>query len=185
MKWRFLAWAIAGALIAVGAAGWALMRNGASAQSGLSQVEENLLYRLRKSAVALDAQDRANPYGGAAEAWQEAASHFREECAVCHGSAGRGDGMLGDKLFPPAPDLTQARTQQLSDGELHHIISEGIRLTGMPAMGAHESPDEIWKLVALVRKLPELDEAQMARAAESHSDAAPAHEEVGTTGSER
>ena len=87
-------------------------------------------------------------------------------------------------LFPPAPDLTQARTQELSDGELHHIISEGIRLTGMPAMGAHESADGIWKLVALVRKLPELDEAQMARVAASHAEGASGREERATTGSE-
>lgn len=179
MKFRMLVAAIIGALVTAVVLGAALVRNGASAQAGLTQTEERIMYELRRAAVAADARDHVNPYDNVPDAWREAAAHFKEECAVCHGPAGQGDGELGEKLFPAASDLTHPRVQQLSDAELHHIITEGIRLTGMPAMGAHDSPEEIWKLVALIRKLPELSEDDVAKAAGSHqeSDAAHVHDE--------
>lgn len=36
----------------------------------------------------------------------EGAALFAENCAVCHGSGGRGDGPLAGDLTPPPPDLT-------------------------------------------------------------------------------
>jgi mono/diheme cytochrome c family protein len=32
---------------------------------------------------------------------------FEQNCAICHGSAGRGDGILAKSLTPPPPDLTR------------------------------------------------------------------------------
>ena len=56
-------------------------------------------------------------------------------------------------MYPPAPDMRRAETQQLTDGELFYIIQNGVRLTGMPAWGgsggdvsAHDEEDS-WKLV--------------------------------------
>jgi hypothetical protein len=61
-------------------------------------------------------------------------------------------------MYPPAPDMRQSGTQQLTDGELFGIIQNGIRLTGMPAWGggfAHDERDS-WKLVHFIRHLPQL-----------------------------
>ena len=159
---RFVLWSVLLALLLVASIGVALARNGLSARTGLTAVEDGVLYELRKRVIAFSAGDRQNPHAGR---WREAAHHFQEECAVCHGPAGRGNGMLGPLVYPPAPDLTRARTQSLSDAELHHIISEGIRFTAMPAMGGHDSDEEIWQLVALVRQLPSLTAEQMQEAA--------------------
>jgi hypothetical protein len=61
-------------------------------------------------------------------------------------------------MYPPAPDMRQSATQNLSDGELFYIIQNGIRLTGMPAWGSGSEQDaaDSWKLVLLVRHLPQL-----------------------------
>jgi len=155
---RFVLWSVLLALVLVASIGMALTRNGLSARSGLSSIEDRMLYGLRKRVIALDSGDRRNPQTGR---WREAVHHFEEECAVCHGAAGRGDGMLGPLVYPPAPDLTSARTQSLSDAELHHIIAQGIRFTAMPGMAGHDSEDEIWQLVSLVRQLPDLSAEQM------------------------
>jgi hypothetical protein len=65
---------------------------------------------------------------------------------------------MGKRMYPPAPDMRQPETQQLTDSELFFIIQNGIRLTGMPAWGggsAHDEQDS-WKLVHFIRHLPRL-----------------------------
>jgi hypothetical protein len=61
-------------------------------------------------------------------------------------------------MYPPAPDMRQANTQDLTDGELFYIIQNGIRLTGMPSGGSGTTHDEqdSWKLVLLIRHLSKL-----------------------------
>lgn len=56
------------------------------------------------------------------------------------------------------PDLRSQETQGLTDGELYHIISNGVRFTGMPAFAGEESAEEIWELVPFLRRLPHLSE---------------------------
>lgn len=46
-----------------------------------------------------------------------------------------GLGEMGKHMYPAAPDMQQAETQNLTDGELFYIIKNGIRLTGMPSWG--------------------------------------------------
>ncbi len=74
-------------------------------------------------------------------------------------------------MYPPAPDMRQAGTQNLTDGELFYIIQNGIRLTGMPSWGSGTSRDEqdSWKLVRFIRHLPKLtaDEEREMRGLES------------------
>ncbi len=43
---------------------------------------------------------------------------------------------MGRNMYPPAPDMRLAETQQMTDGELFYIIQNGVRLTGMPAWGS-------------------------------------------------
>jgi hypothetical protein len=61
-------------------------------------------------------------------------------------------------MYPQAPDMRQADTQALTDGELFYIIQNGVRLTGMPAWGGASDYDaeDSWKLVHFIRHLPSL-----------------------------
>ena len=61
---------------------------------------------------------------------------------------------MGRNLYPRAPDMRRASTQNLTDGELFEIIRDGVRLTGMPGWGGSDS--ENWKLVHFVRHLPDV-----------------------------
>ena len=61
-------------------------------------------------------------------------------------------------MYPPAPDMREADTQNMTDGELFYIVQNGIRLTGMPVWGSgsdHDAEDS-WKLVRFIRHLPKL-----------------------------
>jgi predicted CXXCH cytochrome family protein len=63
--------------------------------------------------------------------------------------------MVGQNLYPRVPDLRADATENLSDGEIHYIIENGVQLTGMPGWGnPHlESPGTSWKLVLFIRSL--------------------------------
>jgi hypothetical protein len=56
-------------------------------------------------------------------------------------------------------------TQQLTDGELFHVIEQGVRFTGMPAFATGDAAGEeqSWKLVHFIRRLPALTEDEIAR----------------------
>lgn len=62
---------------------------------------------------------------------------------------------MGRHLYPRVPDLRSPPTQELSDGEIHYIIENGVPLSGMPAWKRPqpESADRLWKLVLYVRTL--------------------------------
>jgi hypothetical protein len=65
-------------------------------------------------------------------------------------------------MYPPAPDMRAADTQNMTDGELFYIIQNGVRLTAMPAWGSGSEHDiqDSWKLVRLIRHLPKLSAAE-------------------------
>lgn len=107
------------------------------------------------------AKQSKNPFTASPELLQESARHFADHCASCHGNDGSGNTEIGRNLFPPAPDMRQAATQQLSDGELYYIIHNGVRWTGMPAWGEPGNDQDSWKLVLFIRHLPNLSPAEL------------------------
>jgi mono/diheme cytochrome c family protein len=133
-----------------------LSNRGFSAREQPSWVETALARRARKIATPAGAKELKNPHPITEASMAEAREHFVEHCSVCHGSTGRGDTLYGRNLYPKVPDLTQADSQQLTDGELFYIISNGVRFTGMPAFGGEDSPESIWALVSFIRRLPKL-----------------------------
>ena len=98
----------------------------------------------------------ANPVAGSHAAVAAGLVLFRTHCVACHGAPGVDPTEAGASLNPPAPGLTLPRVQARSDGELQWIVSNGIRMTGMPAFGASRSDAEVWQLVAALRRLPRL-----------------------------
>jgi mono/diheme cytochrome c family protein len=128
-------------------------------------------YALDRS-VAKRAPKVKNPFSATPEVIREALGEYREHCLVCHGAPGVDAGEIGSGLNPPPPDLTVPDVQARSDGELFWLTSQGIRLTGMPAFGPTESEEDIWKIVAFLRHLPELteEEQKQMRASEEHPE---------------
>ena len=129
---------------------------GFSAREKPSWFETVLARNARKIATPAGAKELKNPQPVTEASTAEAREHFVEHCSVCHGSTGRGDTLYGRNLYPKVPDLTQADSQQLTDGELFYIISNGVRFTGMPAFGGEDSHESIWGLVSFIRRLPKL-----------------------------
>lgn len=84
------------------------------------------------------------------------AAHFHSGCAYCHGAPGLPTDPIARAMLPPPPNLVQLRTWR--DRELFWIVKNGIKYTGMPAWATQQRDDEVWALVAFLRRLPALDE---------------------------
>ncbi len=80
-------------------------------------------------------------------------------CASCHGAPGVEAGVVGKGLNPEPPDLATL-ADEWSAGEIYWITEHGIRMTGMPAFGPTHSDEEIWEVVALVKRLPRMSPAE-------------------------
>jgi mono/diheme cytochrome c family protein len=149
------------------AAAASVMHNGLSARAKPTHIEAMLAHSARRMAIPSGAQGTQNPVPASAENMRDARLHFADHCATCHANNGSGDTMIGQGLYPKPPDLRLQGTQKLSDGELFWIIENGVRFTGMPAFGGHQGTQEdSWKLVHLIRHLPQLtveERAEMER----------------------
>jgi len=142
----------------VGAVVFVMGARGFSAREHPSRVERWVARRARAMAAPAGARDRANPVPDSPEVLAEARAHWADHCAACHANNGSGDIQMGKRMYPPAPDMRQADTQEMTDGELFFIIQNGVRLTGMPAWGGGSGHDEqdSWKLVRFIRHLPQI-----------------------------
>ena len=150
---KVVAWATA-SIAALGVV-WALFEvrdHGFSAREKPARYEAFLARNLRRLASDPDASRLRNPVEPAPLAIGEARDHFADHCAPCHGNRGDGKTQINAGLYPPAPDMRESQTQNLSDGDLFYIVKNGIRFTGMPGWGG--SDEDNWKLVLFIRHLP-------------------------------
>jgi mono/diheme cytochrome c family protein len=133
--------------------------HGFSAREEPWAIEKFVARRLRRLAIGSEVKQMRNPVGATTHAIAEGRDHFADHCALCHANNGSGETRINEGLYPPAPDLRQSDTQDLSDGEILHIIRNGIRFTGMPGWGGED--EENWKLVLFIRHLPDLSQDEL------------------------
>jgi mono/diheme cytochrome c family protein len=80
-------------------------------------------------------------------------------CATCHGAPGVGWAKFSEGLHPDPPELKDV-VGELSPAQLFWVIRNGINMTGMPSFAqAGAKDDEIWSIVAFLKKLPGVSEA--------------------------
>jgi len=146
------------------AATWAYVRaTGLRARATPGRGEIALARAVRRWAVPAADRNRANPVQRTPAVEREGLEHFADHCASCHANDGSGNTEMGKGMFPPAPDMRLAATQQMSDGELFYVIEHGIRFTGMPgwSTGTPAGEESSWHLVHFIRRLPHLSKAEI------------------------
>lgn len=144
------------ALLLVGAAiAFSGLYNVAASQAH-SPVIEKLLQRAMRRSVARHALEIAAPDLAGEGRVTEGLSHYAGMCELCHGAPGREPGDVAEGLYPRPPQFTE-KELDWTDEEVFWITKHGLKLTGMPGFGASHGDDEIWSIVAAVRKLPDLD----------------------------
>ncbi len=92
-----------------------------------------------------------------AENLMAGAKLYRQHCAVCHGTTTEPKTMFGGGMFPRPPALVHGKG--VTDdpvGETYWVVSNGIRLTGMPAFDSSLNDTQRWQLSQLLAHAHEL-----------------------------
>jgi predicted CXXCH cytochrome family protein len=155
-------------VVVVGAAcGVLLVRRGFRATATPGRWEVATARTIRDFAIPSNERNAKNPLAPTSDSARQGWESYLAECANCHGTDGAGATPMGLSLYPRVPDLRAPATQNLTDGEIHYIIQNGVQLTGMPAWGnatfgkPHtESSDNSWKLVLFIRSLGGLTQSE-------------------------
>ena len=94
-----------------------------------------------------------NPISSAdkAESAKRGAKIFKTRCMICHGTAGKGDGIGGKALTPKPQNLTSSMVQAQVDGELFLKVTNG--RNDMIKWGPILTEDQRWDVVNYVRTL--------------------------------
>lgn len=143
------------------------LAHGFRANSEPPRVEAVVARAIRNWSIPRHERQARNPMPSSSEVLEQGRLDFQARCSVCHGIDGSGRTALGRGLYPRVPDLRCAKTQSLSDGDLHYIIENGVQLTGMPAWASRhsETPIDAWKLTAFIRTLGAVSQPQQSEQA--------------------
>lgn len=76
---------------------------------------------------------------------------YDDNCSVCHGITGHGDGTVRFLLKVPPPDLTAGMATARTDGYIYATIRNGSYI--MPSYVDAMSPKERWEVVLYLRSL--------------------------------
>ena len=85
-----------------------------------------------------------------------AAQQFDMECANCHGRPGFGQSVIALSMSP-RPQYLPNVVGQFTDPELYRIVKHGVKFSAMPSWPTDDRIDEVWSMVAFLRRLPKLN----------------------------
>ena len=157
---KSILWIILVLIVVALAYGTVLIRRGFSTRDQPSAAETALARTARNWAIPSSAKSAKNPFPSTAENVSAGMEHFADHCATCHANDGSGNTEIGQNLYPKPPDMRLAGTQDMKDGAIFYIISNGVRLTGMPGWGVSHGDEDTWKLVLFIRHLPQLSDQE-------------------------
>ena len=95
------------------------------------------------------AKEKKNPIASDEASIAAGKKGYEKECLNCHGKKGKGDGPNSLTLEKEVGDLTSAKAQDQSDGELFWKISEGKK--PMPIGKKTLSEEQRWQVVNYIR----------------------------------
>ncbi len=102
--------------------------------------------------VPITAQFRQNAVATTPENVEAGRELFRQNCVICHGLRGLGDGPAALTLNPRPVNL-QLHVPQHPDGFLEYWLAEGVAGTAMPAWKEHLDETQRWQIVRYLREL--------------------------------
>lgn len=101
--------------------------------------------------VLINGLPASKPLPATADSLERGKALYGINCALCHGSGGKGDGNLSVYFTPKPFDLTSQPVQRLQDQDIFLVISGGFAI--MPQIGENLSVDQRWDIVNYVRTL--------------------------------
>jgi cytochrome c553 len=136
---------------------WSGLYNVAASRGHLAVTNEMLTFGMRNSVKTHALGIKVPPLDNR-DLSTLGAAHFQSGCAFCHGAPGVPISPIAQSMLPSPPNLSTSM-REWRDRELFWIVKNGLKYTGMPAWAAQQRDDEVWALVAFLRRLPTLDAA--------------------------
>ena len=156
--------AVIGALAVLAAVAAAVYLLGGYFNVAASQEDPGIvrwvLTKVREASIQRHAQDPAPTNLNDPEMIKAGARTFSTiGCVNCHGAPGTKWAKFSEGLRPDPPDLKDV-VGETTPSQLFWVIKNGINMTGMPSFAAAGAKDnEIWAIVAFLKKLPGVSEA--------------------------
>lgn len=153
-----LALGVIGTILLAGAVWLSVTYSGAYNVAASDQHSDAVRWTLdttMRRSVANRAGAAGLPESSSEDLIAEGAQHYAESCAHCHGTPGGAPAGWSRGMRPEPPHLTEAAAEW-SPAEIHWIVTNGIKMSGMPAFGPHHGPEGIVALTAFVTSLPGL-----------------------------
>jgi len=117
------------------------------------------LIQVRMASIARFATEQPPTSLDNAAVMAGARAYAARGCANCHGAPGVEWAKFSEGMRPDPPDLKDVAKER-SPGQLFWVIKNGINMTGMPSFALAGAPDqEIWQIVAYLKKLPDVSDA--------------------------
>ena len=89
---------------------------------------------------------------------------YADYCAMCHGGPGMPRAPWTAGMNPTPPYLVDV-ARHWTPAQLHYIISDGVKMTGMPAWRGQLNEDEISALTSALEALPYVTATEYSRVA--------------------
>jgi mono/diheme cytochrome c family protein len=115
--------------------------------------EQTLAAAGQSQEKAADMSQVEKPWVESAEVAAYGAKVYSTNCAMCHGSQGKGDGPAGGSLNPPPRNLVEGKWKKGGDSvALFTTIASGLPGTSMASF-SHIPVKDRWALVQFVRSI--------------------------------
>lgn len=92
-----------------------------------------------------------NPVADSANARQRGARVFAAYCSPCHGTDGKGNGVVAQRGYPPPPSLLAQHATAMKEGQLFHILTFG--QNNMPSYASQISREDRWNAIVYLRSI--------------------------------
>jgi mono/diheme cytochrome c family protein len=122
-----------------------------------SRVASAIIKQLRDRSISVRAREITVPNLEDPSKIVAGADRYARLCIGCHLAPGILTSELSVGMYPHPPNL--ANGAELDSQRLFWTIKHGVKMSAMPGWGNTLSDEEIWDLVALVRKLPAMSAA--------------------------
>jgi thiosulfate dehydrogenase len=135
---------------------------------------EKTVARMALQASLGSAGAEKNPLSLSETDMLEGAREYKENCAACHGIPGRPRTAFSKGMFPKPPQLFEKKSMVADDPEgiTYWKVTNGIRLSGMPAFDGALSDRQRWQVTMLVAHADKLPPSVLAELGRVASEAA-------------
>lgn len=160
-KWIILA-TLGGFLLVAGIGLFAFIYSGIYDMSAIHPHENlvrNQLLILKRNSVEYHARNLQVPAFNDPQLIKRGFILYRQNCVTCHGAPGEGRSHVGRGLNPNPPPLEKA-AEDWTSAEIAWIISNGLKMAGMPGFALGEQSDDLWALTAFVIRMNVLAPAE-------------------------